>query len=307
MDILAGEVDRLVSASLSENTLNSYKLALRMFMEFRENFSLPPAWPPQLSDIVNFLAYLSSSGYAFKTVNTYIFGLSFFLKLYGWPELTNSFIIKKMLSGLQRSRPSKDIRAPITLEILTKLPFALTNIASSHYEASLFSTAFSVAFFGFMRIGEIAAKCKKDCTSRLVQFSDLSIADNECKLNIRFSKTDQCGKSITLVFVECQTKSICPVRLLQKFCKERPVSAGPLFCHFDGSPITKYQVSAMLRKALHFLNIDSSRFRNHSFRIGAATTYSAQNVPENIIQTAGRWSKNSSTYKQYIRLDKILA
>ena len=65
-----------------------------------------------------------------------------------------------MLKGLQRSQPSKDIRSPVTIDMLKAFPRALRNVATSDYEALLFLAAFVVMFFGFFRVGVIAIKKK---------------------------------------------------------------------------------------------------------------------------------------------------
>ena len=108
-------------------------------------------------------------------------------------------MVKKMLKGFQRINPTKDSRAPITLQMLQAFPMALKNVTSSAYEALLFSTAFSVAFFGFLRVGEMIATGKSGDNSRIIQISDV-VYDETVKITLRFCKTDQYGESVTLVF-----------------------------------------------------------------------------------------------------------
>ena len=100
-------------------------------------------------------------------------------------------MVKKMLKGFQRINPTKDSRAPITLQMLQAFPMALKNVTSSAYRALLFSTAFSVAFFGFLRIGEMIATRKSGDNSRIIQISDVVVYDENVKITLRFSKTDQ--------------------------------------------------------------------------------------------------------------------
>jgi hypothetical protein len=47
-------------------------------------------------------------------------------------------------------------RKPITFEILEKIINVLLHVCNSYYEATLFAACFSVAFFGFLRVGEFA-------------------------------------------------------------------------------------------------------------------------------------------------------
>uniref|UniRef100_A0A8W8IUS9 Uncharacterized protein n=1 Tax=Magallana gigas TaxID=29159 RepID=A0A8W8IUS9_MAGGI len=67
----------------------------------------------------------------------------------------------------------------------------------------------------------------------------------------------------------------------------RPKHPGQLLCHIDGSPLTYYQSNNVLKGAWAFLNIDTSVFKSHSYRIGAATYMYLQGIPENIIKTKG--------------------
>ena len=68
---------------------------------------------------------MSLKGYKPSTVVSYIAGISYHLKLNGLADFTEVFIVRKMLKGLQRSQPSKDIRAPVTIDMLKAFPPAL--------------------------------------------------------------------------------------------------------------------------------------------------------------------------------------
>ena len=66
-----------------------------------------------------------------------------------------------------------------------------------------------------------------------------------------------------------------------------------LFCHFDGRPLSRYQFTGVLKKTLHHFDIDYSKFKSHSFRIGAATTAAAMGCSVEDIKTTGRWRSNA--------------
>ena len=114
-------------------------------------------------------------------------------------------------------------------------------------------------------------------------------------LVIPASKTDQYGNGC-LVKISENKSSICPVRLLKNYLHVRPSFEGPLFCHYGGKLLTRYQFAAVLNKALNFIRIDSSRIKTHSFRIGAATMHFANGVSQEDIQKMGRWK--SDAYKR---------
>ena len=177
LEPFAGEVDRLVSASLADNTVKLYNQAVSTFDAFRTQYNFQTPWPPNINVLVNFIAFLSSEGYSYSTAKSYLSGISFYIKLNGWSDPSEAFVMKKMLKGFQRINSSKDSRAPITLQMFQAFPMALKNVTSSAYEALLFSTAFSVAFFGFLRIGEMIATGKSGDNSRIIQISDVVVYD----------------------------------------------------------------------------------------------------------------------------------
>ena len=84
-----------------------------------------------------------------------------------------------------------------------------------------------------------------------------------------------------------------------KFFTIRLTFSGPLFCHFSGAPLTRYQFNSILNKTLDICNIDHTNFKSHSFRIGAATTLARQGTDKEKIQVAGR--RKSDAYFLYIR------
>ena len=154
----------------------------------------------------------------------------------------------------------------------------------------------------------MVADSKTSDTSRIILISDVAILSGNISITLRFSKTDQLGKSVTLVFYPCEQKQICPVSLIKRYMQVRPKIQGPLFCHYSGEPLTRYQFATLLQKVIRFSGFDTlSTVKCHSFRIGAATLASSQNVSDALIKEMGRWSEQSSSYKRYIRLDKIKA
>ena len=51
----------------------------------------------------------------------------------------------------------------------------------------------------------------------------------------------------------------------------RGATPGPLFCFADGSPVKTSQFTQQLQQALNFCGLDSTKYKSHSFRIGAAS------------------------------------
>ena len=98
---------------------------------------------------------MSCQGYAPATVKVYLSALSYWLKVMGMNDLTESFILQKMLKGMDNLYSTADTHKPITKELLIRIMNALTFVCSSVYETKLFRSALLLAFFALLRVGEI--------------------------------------------------------------------------------------------------------------------------------------------------------
>ncbi|VDI74134.1 Hypothetical predicted protein [Mytilus galloprovincialis] len=80
------------------------------------------------------------------------------------------------------------------------------------------------------------------------------------------------------------TPEIIPQEFIDLISKLRPNVAGQLFCHFDGTPVTRYQFSGVLKKSLNVLGLSQGKYSSHSFRIGAATSAAMNGLSDSEIQ-----------------------
>ena len=282
---------------MSTNTQDTYKRGLEAFEQFRLQYGLPLCWPPVVDHIINFVAFLSSKKLSHSTAKCYLAGISNMLNLHNLPNPVQSFIVQKMMVGYKREKPSSDIRSPITLPLLVKILGVLPHVTFSTYENDLFSGAFTLAFFALLRVGELAVT-KGNSWEKIVQVDDVSLKPNTILVRIRCSKTDQYAKG-SIVEIPYSMDSSVLFKALTSYIARRPKSQGPFFCHENGKSITAYQFSAILHKALKFLEIDTKTFKTHSFRIGAATFLYMKGCSEDDIKSNGRWVSNA--YQSYIR------
>jgi len=260
-------------------------------------------WPVPLQDIVAFIVFMFRSGLAHSTVSCYIAGLSFHNKINEFDDNTQKFVVRKLIDGIKRSKsPQKDSRLPITMELLVKILSVLPIVCSSHYESELFTAAYTLAYYGLFRVGELTVDSMgtKTGKSHTVQVGDAKIVGDTLEIYLATSKTDQFGKGVSMHISAQANKTLCPVFNLKKFLNSRPLFGGPLFCHFDGNPLTRYQFAAILKKSLSLLGVDHTRMTSHSFRIGMATACAIAGIPDEQIKTLGRWK--SGVYLRYIRI-----
>jgi len=218
-------------------------------------------------------------------------------------DFTQHFLVRKLLEGFHRSKPTTDTRLPISLPLLAKIVNILPTVCRDTYETKLFAAAYTLAFFGFLRVGEITA-CSLTNSGHSLHKKDVRIDDKtqSIHLNIRHSKTDQCGKG-TNVIIPQNKGDISVLQKTRQYLAVRPPIEGAFFCHFGGKPLTRYQFTAVLKKALEKLGLNGLNFKTHSFRIGAATMAALNGLSEEEIQVAGRWK--SLAFKSYIRIPQI--
>lgn len=287
-----------MNQSISCNTATTYQRSLSELSKFRLSKGLSEHWPPSLIEILSFIVHLNLRNISHSTISCYLSGISFYCKINDVDDPTQKFVVRKVLEGVKRSNGRvNDQRLPITLDLLINIIRILPAVCINSYEAILFKASFSLSFYALLRISEFAQSNGQ--MKHTMSFSDISFPGDCLKLRIPSSKTDQQGLGTYLQIGKQANHDICPVRLMQKFLKSRPQFQGPLFCHFDGKPLTRYQVVSVLKRAITYLGIDENRYSSHSFRIGAATSLSMQGISDDDIMKAGRWK--SSAYKGYIR------
>lgn len=289
-----------MTASVALNTRLAYESGIKAFQAFRFSLGLPEVWPPSIQTVVDFISYLSLKGAAASTARSYLSGIGYRCKILGVSDTTQCFLVKKLILGMSRSGSEGDKRLPITIDLLQRVIRVLPAVCSSNFEAVLFASAFTVAYFGFFRIGELVV----DSSFKLNHALDISNVkfgeqDKVLEVLLPHSKTDQTAKGCVIA-LSAVSSLVCPVTLMKAYLAIRPKVQGPLYRHFSGAVVTRYQFSSVLKKALKALGIDSNRFKSHSFRIGAATSAASKGFSEDGIKQLGRWE--SKAYKSYIRI-----
>jgi hypothetical protein len=112
------EVKSLLKKSVSKSTWNVYENAIQSFERFRNQFGIENIWSPPIDHLINYIAFLSKKGYSPATAKSYISGISYKIKINNLEDRTQSFILKKMLQGMQGLDKKNDSRKPITIDIL---------------------------------------------------------------------------------------------------------------------------------------------------------------------------------------------
>ena len=227
--------------------------------------------------------------------------LSYVHKLTNFPDPTKQFLVQKILAAHSKLYSSPDVRLPITHNVLQQLVLTLDHTKSSAYQRLLHQTMFLVAFYGFFRVGDLTAK--DAILKPLVQIQDLhfQFKDN-CVTAATIVITDfkhNSGRRPFSVVLDCATGTkFCPVNYL-RYCSMQGTTPGALFCFSDGSPVKTSHFTQQLWQALNFCGLDSSKYKSHSFRIGAASLAADRGLSHAQIHHLGCWK--SDAFKPYIR------
>ena len=74
----ADEVDRLLAASGSVNTHNTYRAGIQAFEDFWKSQGLTLSWSPTDAHLNMFIAHLSLKGFKHSTAKSYISAISYY-------------------------------------------------------------------------------------------------------------------------------------------------------------------------------------------------------------------------------------
>ena len=242
-----------------------------------------------------------------STIKSYLSAIGYVHKLKGLRDPTRAFIIDKLLTALSR-QSSSDIRLPISRPVLHALVGSLNHNNSSAFHRTLFSTMFLIAFYGFFRIGELAAK-NANSGSSVLQFSDMRFLTHDgnihmLKITITNFKHNTDKRPFVILIEREDSMPFCPVQAMLDYCKLRGTQTGPLFCHSDTSPIKVSQFNTELHRCLSFCGLDTSRYKDHSFRIGAACHPAEKGFFGAQIRTFG--CSKSDAFKLYVNRSDTL-
>ena len=154
----------LAKSSLQPSSIPTYQRAWRLVYKiFTKIFhSVSKPFPIAPYTLALFIAFMYDKKYAPSTVSSYVSALGYSHKFLGLADPTKAFFIIQILKGYGKIGSRLDSRLPITLPVLNRILESSAQLTITHYQSLQFRAMCSIAFFAFLRIGEITYNSSKD-------------------------------------------------------------------------------------------------------------------------------------------------
>ena len=275
---LALDIQRYLTLSVAASTKQTYSSGEKRFLEFFSlyrplNARLLPATEDTL---IQYAAYLARS-IKYSSIKGYLSAVRHLHIRSGYElDLKKFHRLHLVCQGIKRSQGcSTRTRLPITVSHLNIFYSLLAIKHTNNYDSLMIWAAMTLAFFGFLRLGELTCNSKFCPDTHLtpldVTFYPTPTTPASMSIKLKVSKTDPFRVGHT-IFIGKTNQYICPVQAIKTFLFVRGNTEGPLFLYASGTPLTKTALTSETRQLLSFLGIQASHYAGHSYRIGAATT-----------------------------------
>lgn len=176
-----------------------------------------------LANILSFTAYGFDDGCSFSTAKWYMTGISYVINLNGWKNPIESSLVKKLMTGYEKSSISCDMRRPISLPLLHKLIGAIHLAIYIWIGIHLFQSSFTLAFFALLRVSEVTAFTKED----------IQILDTSMSVFIKNSKTDQHCSRASVWLPLTSVRVVLFILLKQFSLMSSQINKEVYFAHFN--------------------------------------------------------------------------
>ena len=282
------------------STTSAHRTHVRAYFAFLHIMDLPPT--TTLHNIMVFIEYLHQNHISHEVISAYLSSVRSMATLYNLPLQTFSH---PAITRLLRSISLTSHFAPTPRGVFD-IP-TLYNISMScdtRDDPHLYRAIFLVAFYGFLRMSNIAPHSSKNFSQHhhfLRQ--DVIFGPPGAHLILKWTKTMQDRKSHHIIQLPTiSNKYLCPVQALTALLKSRDLPPqAPLFASINPPhrPIIDTHIRDALRAILLLRNISPVSHGFHTFRRSGATFAFDHSVPLQNIMSHGLWRSSAVwTYLQ---------
>ena len=296
-------MERLKCSTRRDTTSKNYLAIWRMFNNFLIQLdSRPQTWEERTSLFCTYL--IEKKNLQSQTIRSYRSAIKTVLTDdgYSWDE--GQLLLNSLTRACKIKNDVLKCRLSIKKGLLELILFELKRtLVDQIYLQVLYRSLFCLAYYGLMRIGELTE------SPHTLKACNLHAGINKDKLLIVLYTSKTHGREsypqkikISALNKLNDQRLFCPFQAVRNYikCRGKCVDKSENFFVFqDRSPVEANQVRVVLRDCLDSLNLDSSLYDCHSFRIGKATDMKLENYSITEIKSAGRWRSNA-IYK-YLR------
>ena len=296
---LRDSLNQLLHASIAPSLRAHYERAGHKFVVFTMSLGLPTQLPASVTTMLLFIAHLHAGGNAPSSIVSIVSAIAYFHKVNGFADPSKCFIVAKVLTGARNIGSVPGVRLPVTLPVLTRLVLALPTVFTSRYKCLMFRAMMVLAFKAYLRVGEMVPRSRSQVQGCL-HMGDILLSGDLLSISFHgFKHSARHGPQSLQVRGDCIAGS--PIYLgafLREFLSVRGNVQSPFFANADGSPMLRSEFDISLKRLLSFCGYQTTSFKGHSFRIGAATAAALRGESDAQIRAAGRWS--SDAFRKYI-------
>ena len=305
MGHLAGEAQARVSRAFRPKTTKCYNMLFRIFVGFCvcSKMSLQSV---SLVTILAYLEFLVKNNVSVNMVANHVSAIKAKFIMYDLQYvILDHPKVRYFIRSLKINRPLVQVKRNImSLQVLQNLVRECNFI----FAGKVFKAIFLMAFFGFLRISNLAPHAGKAFDpSRHLTPRDISFEPSCMRVIIKWSKTLQTrDRTHVLTLPRLRGSPLCPVKALKKaMAMYNPTGDQPLFQVYSAG---RWQViiDSRIRKVLSKLNsklgFHPHHFSFHCFRRSGASLAYNSHMPIQKIKHHGSWT--SDCVWKYIQADQ---
>ena len=299
MDLLKHQGHR---DSTRKNYHSIWKLFNHFFLRLDDK---PLSWGERL---ILFVGFLIHSNKKVSTVNSYVSAIRTVLSEHGEEINEDKQVLKALTKACKLKNNHIVTRLPITRDLIEAIVRQMDVIHGSQpYLCCLFKAMFITAYYGLLRIGEVAN------SPHAIKACDIFVGANKDKLMLilRSSKTHTRGDKPQVIKISrhkvddqpsfnalspTESLRICPFTTIQNFIDIRKSFRSvhePLFVYRDRTPVNPDTLRSTLHEAITNLGLDPDLYVFHLIRGGRANDLLRMGVEIEKIKKLGRWKSNA--------------
>ena len=284
---------------MESSTSRSYMASWRQFKSFALGLG-KPCIPASEHTVALFATYLYDLGLKPSTIRCKLSAISFHHKIKQLQSPSDTYLIKHLLKGFDKTSPPKKVRLPIQEKLLIRLLDAIPSCIEGKHEAFRLKVLFSTMYHAALRVSET---CPSKLTDHALRLSNLVVLKNSILITF-VSFKHSAGETVSLKLLKSNVKG-CAVSMLKSWLKMKKTSSDLLFDDPTLPTLSRGYVALKLKLVLQRLGLDPGLYSTHSFRIGKTSDLAINGASGEQIRLFGRWK--SRAYHTYTKPKFVVA